>query len=41
MAMNDKQLDEIEMTNEALASEYNIAAGEIIIGTLQHVIITQ
>ncbi|KGJ92045.1 DUF6484 domain-containing protein [Colwellia psychrerythraea] len=34
MAMNDKQLDEIEMTNEALASEYNIAAGEIIIGTL-------
>lgn len=32
--MNDKQLDETEIVNESLASEYNIAAGEIIIGTL-------
>lgn len=32
--MNDKQLNETEVANESLASEYNIAAGEIIIGTL-------
>ena len=34
MVMNDKQLNEIEVLNDPLTSECNIAAGEIIIGSL-------
>lgn len=32
--MSNKQLNEVEESNRSLASEYNIASGEIIIGTL-------
>ena len=32
--MNDTKSDEIEDANESLVSEYRVAAGEIIIGTL-------
>jgi hypothetical protein len=32
--MNNKQLSESDVSNDSLAGEYNIAAGEIIIGTL-------
>jgi len=34
MVMNNKQLDEIETPNASIASDYKIAEGEIILGTL-------